>query len=481
MMAENIDFYISLAKREILEKKLIELPNDDDLFHLAKQIQSNFITTESFMSLRSSCPSKLSKYLSSEIFLLLRKENFEVDREDLLRYIQRAIDVESAILHLISYSNEYSNGYVNEKELERYIFDSIPDLVSCKNLPEVFHPFYVFTSARRFFFFLDPRRSRKLHIETLAHSNIMEELLFIKRLSQYEKDLDESALTSHIGTNWFSGTNASAIYSTYIDLDKDRNGMLCQMELLGLNACGVPAVPCQLTTAAINRIFDEYITYSPKEMDYKTFLDLVLALENKSNSQSLVYFWRVLDIEKSGRLSRSVIEYFYKDIYTCLRALGYETPTLEDIIIEINDIVSCDHPIGPCFEDLVRSNQGHTVITMLLDVHGFWAYDNRETLIQQQQQQQQEALEQQQQKLEEGLDTGAYIDFEEELDAAQPHEAHLSSGGGGDDGVEGVEEEEEPLVDSEEGDSKEAETESLPKRLPVVQEDEHLYDDDYFS
>ena len=139
-MAENIDFYISLAKREILEKKLIELPNDDDLFQLAKQIQSKFITTESFMTLRKGCPLKLTKYLSSEIFLLLRKENFEVDREDLLRYIQRAIDVESAILHLISYSNEYSNGYVNEKELERYIFDSIPDLVGCKNLPEVFYP-----------------------------------------------------------------------------------------------------------------------------------------------------------------------------------------------------------------------------------------------------------------------------------------------------------------------------------------------------
>ena len=32
---------------------------------------------------------------------------------------------------------------------------------------------------------------------------------------------------------------------------------------------------------------------------------------------------------------------------------------------------------GPSFMDLVNSDQGHTVISMLLDVNGFWQYDNR--------------------------------------------------------------------------------------------------------
>lgn len=29
----------------------------------------------------------------------------------------------------------------------------------------------------------------------------------------------------------------------------------------------------------------------------------------------------------------------------------------------------------------VNSKQGHTVITMLLDVNGFWRYDNRESIL----------------------------------------------------------------------------------------------------
>ncbi|CAM9775186.1 unnamed protein product, partial [Phaeothamnion confervicola] len=33
------------------------------------------------------------------------------------------------------------------------------------------------------------------------------------------------------------------------------------------------------------------------------------------------------------------------------------------------------------FADLVRSGVGHTVVSMLIDINGFWAYDNRESIM----------------------------------------------------------------------------------------------------
>ena len=145
-----------------------------------------------------------------------------------LRQVQRSIDVDTAILHLILYANESADAsYVNEKELERYIYDSIPELIGSKGLPESFYPFYVFTSARRFFFYLDKLKAKRLNIRELAHSTVMEEFLFVKRVMQYEKDGDNSVdISSHLQSNWFSGDSARAIYSTYIDLDKDRNGKI---------------------------------------------------------------------------------------------------------------------------------------------------------------------------------------------------------------------------------------------------------------
>lgn len=98
-------------------------------------------------------------------------------------------------------------------------------MIGKKEMPESFYPFYVFTSARRFFFFLDSERCRKLNINNLSHSNVMEEFLFIKRLVQYERDVTSSTIPASINfSNWFSSDNARSVYSTYIELDKDRNG-----------------------------------------------------------------------------------------------------------------------------------------------------------------------------------------------------------------------------------------------------------------
>ena len=43
----------------------------------------------------------------------------------------------------------------------------------------------------------------------------------------------------------------------------------------------------QLTPATISRIFEEYVCYQPLEIDYKSFLDLILALENPKTPQSM--------------------------------------------------------------------------------------------------------------------------------------------------------------------------------------------------
>ena len=39
------------------------------------------------------------------------------------------------------------------------------------------------------------------------------------------------------------------------------------------------------------------------------------------------------------------------------------------------------HPNRITLSDLCRSGQGHTVVNILTDVSGFWAYDNRESLL----------------------------------------------------------------------------------------------------
>lgn len=69
-----------------------------------------------------------------------------------------------------------------------------------------------------------------------------------------------------------------------------------------------------LTTVFLDRLFAECITYDG-EMDYKTYLDFVLALENRQEPQSLQYLFRILDFDHLGYLRSHTLNYFFKVKY----------------------------------------------------------------------------------------------------------------------------------------------------------------------
>jgi len=374
------------VRSNMLSMRQEALCDDDAVFKLARLLSDPpTLSYDEFKMRAAEAPPGLEKYFTATTFLTLaRDEKGAIVSEDFLRYIQRSMDVESSMLALMQHAtSDFSSlGFLSEQELERYLFDLIPDMPSCSSLHPSFYPYFVFTCCRRFFFFLDSRRTRRISIKKLAHSTVMEELLFLRRISQFEHDMDLAQFNAQISANWFSGANALRIYSLFIDLDKDQNGMLSVDELLAFTGSPVKE-SVQLTRLALERIFQENVTYQPMEMDYKLFLDLVLALENKQSVESLAYFWRILDLDKTGRLSPSNITYFYTDVYESLRASSYDAPLPANVVVEVFDILACNDPRGPTFADLVKSGQGHVVVSMLIDVTGFWTYDNRESLMQQ--------------------------------------------------------------------------------------------------
>lgn len=88
----------------------------------------------------------------------------------------------------------------------------------------------------------------------------------------------------------------------------------------------------------VNRLYEEYQTFEG-EMDYKTFLDFVLAFENKKTIPSLQYFWRILDVYKKGAIDTFVVNMFFRDVIKKLESKEKFGFHVEDIKDEIWDMV----------------------------------------------------------------------------------------------------------------------------------------------
>mmetsp|Transcript_42560 Transcript_42560/g.100151 ORF Transcript_42560/g.100151 Transcript_42560/m.100151 type:complete len:313 (+) Transcript_42560:319-1257(+) len=264
----------------------------------------------------------------------------------------------------LSYYDSAGFGFLREPDLEAFIADQMTVFPCLQVLEESFTPFYQCTAVRKLFFFLDPQRKGKIKIKDLATCTMLDDFFALRHANLPEAEL---------ASNWFSSHNALRVYSMYLRLDMDRNGLLSREELQHFGGRG-------LTSVFVERVFQQCHTYDD-EIDYKTFLDFVLAMENKQTPQSLRFFWRFLDVQNKGFLSIFDINYFFREVAMQLERSGHPVVEVVDVKDEIFDMVKPADPLKITLEDLEKSNVGGTVISMLIDMQAFYEYDNRESFL----------------------------------------------------------------------------------------------------
>merc|ERR1719259_437791 len=258
---------------------------------------------------------KCRGYLTPTLYAKLQQKDRlgRISIMALFNYVMRKVWLHQTRIGLSLY-DVTGQGYLRESDLENYILELIETLPQLDGLEKSFHPFYVCTAVRKFFFFLDPLRVGKIKIQDVLACSFLDDLLELR---------DQELSKEHQEKNWFSAPSALRVYGQYLNLDSDHNGMLCMTEL-GKYGTGT------LTKVFIERVFQECLTYDG-EMDYKTYLDFVLAMENKSDPQSLQYLFRVLDTRHEGYLSVYSLNFFFRAIQEEMKIHGQEPVIFEDV------------------------------------------------------------------------------------------------------------------------------------------------------
>ncbi|XP_062061257.1 serine/threonine-protein phosphatase 2A regulatory subunit B'' subunit gamma isoform X2 [Lepus europaeus] len=319
------------SRAVFLQRKSRELLDNEELQNLWFLLDKHqtppmigeeaMINYESFLKVGEKAGPKCKQFFTAKVFAkLLHTDSYgRISIMHFFNYVMRKVWLHQTRIGLSLY-DVAGQGYLRESDLENYILELIPTLPQLDGLEKSFYSFYVCTAVRKFFFFLDPLRTGQ-----------------------------------------------------YLNLDKDHNGMLSKEELSRYGTA-------TMTNVFLDRVFQECLTYDG-EMDYKTYLDFVLALENRKEPAALQYIFKLLDIENKGYLNVFSLNYFFRAIQELMKIHGQDPVSFQDVKDEIFDMVKPKDPLKISLQDLINSNQGDTVTTILIDLNGFWTYENREALV----------------------------------------------------------------------------------------------------
>lgn len=363
------------ARALFLQKKNKELLSSEDLDNLRTLLEQNItkpmvndeamIDYEGFMKVGNLVGLKCKQFFTAVVFSKLFESDPDgrISINQFLGYVTKKFWLHQTRIGLSLYDGA-GLGFLKESDLENYIFELIPTLPQLEILERSFYSFYVCTAVRKFFFFLDPLRTGKVKITEILASGYLDQLIELR---------DEDAGKEHLESNWFSAQSALRVYGQYLNLDEDHNGMLSKQELSRYGSG-------TLTDVFLDRVFQECVTYGG-EMDYKSYLDFVLALENRNEPQALQYIFRILDIKQHGYLNPFDINFFFRSIQNQLKKYGHEPVSLRDIQDEIYDMVKPADPYKITLYDLINSGHGETVTNILIDLNSFWSHENRESIV----------------------------------------------------------------------------------------------------
>ncbi|XP_022760513.1 probable serine/threonine-protein phosphatase 2A regulatory subunit B'' subunit TON2 isoform X2 [Durio zibethinus] len=344
-----------LAKYRFLKKQSDLLLNADDLDAMWVCLRENCVIDdatgaekmnyEDFCHIASVCTEQIGpkcrRFFSPSNFMKFEKdESGRIAILPFYLYVMRTVSLTQARIDM-SELDEDSDGFLQPHEMEAYIRGLIPNLAQLRDMPDAFVQMYCRIAAHKFFFFCDPHRRGKACIKKVLLSNCLQELMELHQESEEEVTDTEQA------ENWFSLTSAQRI--------------------------------C---------VFDEHVRRGKtgagnnREMDFESFLDFVLALENKDTPEGLTYLFRCLDLHGRGFLTTADIHSLFRDVHQKWIEGGNYELCIEDVRDEIWDMVKPVDPLRITLADLLACKQGGTVASMVIDVRGFWAHDNRENLLQ---------------------------------------------------------------------------------------------------
>ncbi|KAJ8562697.1 hypothetical protein K7X08_031149 [Anisodus acutangulus] len=241
-----------------------------------------------------------------------------------------------------------------------------PGLEFLQSTPE-FQGRYAETVVYRIFYYVNRAGNGRLTLRELRRSD----LIAAMQHADEEDDINKVL-------RYFSYEHFYVIYCKFWELDTDHDFLIDKENLIryGNHA---------LTYRIVDRIFSQvprkFTSKVEGKMGYEDFVYFILSEEDKSSEPSLEYWFKCIDMDGNGVITRNEMQFFYEEQLHRMECMAQEPVLFEDILCQIVDMISPENESYFTLRDLKGNKLSGSVFNILFNLNKFMAFETRDPFL----------------------------------------------------------------------------------------------------
>ncbi|KMS98025.1 hypothetical protein BVRB_4g096520 isoform A [Beta vulgaris subsp. vulgaris] len=252
------------------------------------------------------------------------------------------------------------------KPVLRELLATHPGLEFLQSTPE-FQERYAETVIYRIFYYINRAGNGQLTLKELKRGNL------VAAMQQADEEEDINKVL-----RYFSYEHFYVIYCKFWELDTDHDFLIDKENLIryGNHA---------LTYRIVDRIFSQvprkFTSTVEGKMGYEDFVYFILAEEDKSSEPSLEYWFKCVDLDGNGIITRNEMQFFYEEQLHRMECMAQEPVLFEDILCQIIDMIGPENESYFTIRDLKGSKLSGSVFNILFNLNKFMAFETRDPFL----------------------------------------------------------------------------------------------------
>ncbi|CAH9097403.1 unnamed protein product [Cuscuta europaea] len=252
------------------------------------------------------------------------------------------------------------------KPVLKEILATHPGLEFLQGTPE-FQERYAETVTYRIFYYVNRSGNGRLTLRELKHSDLISAL----QHADEEEDINKVY-------RYFSYEHFYVIYCKFWELDTDHDFLIDKENLIRY---GNHALTYRIVERIFSQVPRKFSSKIEGKMAYEDFVYFILSEEHKSSEPSLEYWFKCIDLDGNGILTKNEMQFFYEEQLHRMECMAQEPVLFEDILCQIIDMIHPQNESCITLHDLKGSKLSGSVFNILFNLNKFMAFETRDPFL----------------------------------------------------------------------------------------------------